>query len=260
MRLMLPNPLTGRKRLSKMFFVNRAASLIAALLTVVLLTACNGQVIQRTDGSSSMRSFSVMDLAKGDVDRVVEIHQGEVIAILKTLTLKLYRRNPNEWRKSGLASADAATSALFAPLANWDLNQQKNLPWKTVLLEPWRADFGGDRVKALMGGLLVMHMAAFNHQTEFYLLTEVDAQKLYNAARNTEAVVWKLSNARNAQGELILVSNSMEAGSAANLSFEREFGKLIGIQDTLAKIIEDKTNRAIRFGVVNAASMIFLPI
>ena len=52
----------------------------------------------------------------------------------------------------------------------------------------------------------------------------------------------------------------MNAGSAANLSFEREFGKLIGIQDTLAKIIEDKTNRAIRFGVVNLAKMVFLPI
>ena len=52
-----------------------------------------------------------------------------------------------------------------------------------------------------------------------------------------------------------------DAGNGvANLSFEREFGKLIGIQDTLAKIIEDKNNRAIRFGVVNVASMVFLPI
>ena len=111
-----------------------------------------------------------------------------------------------------------------------------------------------------MNGLLVMHMAAFDHQSEFYLLTKVDAQKLYNAARNTEAIAWKLSNARNAQGELILHSNSMNAGSAANLSFEREFGKLIGIQDALAKVIEDKTNRAIRFGTVNLAKMVFLPI
>ena len=45
-----------------------------------------------------------------------------------------------------------------------------------------------------------------------------------------------------------------------DLSIEREFGKLIGIQDTLAKVIEDKTNRAIRFGVVNAAGSLFPPI
>lgn len=207
-----------------------------------------------------MRSFSLKELAKSDVDTVVEIHQQEVIGILKTLTLKLYRRNPKEWRKSGFASADTATMALFQPLAHWQLSLQKNLPWETALLDPWRADFTGDRVKALMNGLLVMHMAAFNHQTEFYLLTEVDAQKLYNAARNTEAVAWKLSNAKNLRGEPMLLSNSFDRNDVVNLSFEREFGKLIGIQDTLARIIEDKSNRAIRFGMVNVASMIFLPI
>jgi hypothetical protein len=132
-----------------------------------------------------------------------------------------------------LASADDATAALFKPFDHWHLSGQKTLPWETVLLEPWRDDFTGDRVKSLMNGLLVMHMAAFNHQTEFYLLTEVDAQKLYNAARNTEAVVWKLSNARNPRGEPVLLSNGIDGNGVANLSFEREFGKLIGIQDTL---------------------------
>jgi hypothetical protein len=239
--------------------VNRT-TLLACLLTAALLTACGGQPIQRKDGSSSVRSFSMKELAKGDVDTVIEIHQQEVIAILKTLTLKLYRRNPNEWRKSGFASADEAAAALFKPLEHWQQHPQKDLPWETVLLEPWRAEFTGDRVKALMNGLLVMHMAAFDHQSEFYLLTEVDAQKLYNAARNTEAVVWKLSNARNESGEPVLLSNGFDGNGVPNLSFEREFGKLIGIQDTLARIIEDKSNRAIRFGVVNVASMAFLPI
>jgi hypothetical protein len=58
----------------------------------------------------------------------------------------------------------------------------------------------------------------------------------------------------------MLLSNGVNGDGVPNLSFEREFGKLIGIQDTLAKIIEDKSNRAIRFGVVNVASMAFLPI
>ncbi|OYY77262.1 MAG: hypothetical protein B7X93_11980 [Hydrogenophilales bacterium 17-61-9] len=240
--------------------MNRIPALLACLLTAALLAACGGQAIQRKDGSSSVRSFSLKELAKGDVDTVIEIHQQEILGTLRTLTLKLYRRNPSEWRKSGFASADDATAALFKPLEHWQLHPQKDLPWETVLLEPWRADFGGDRVKALMSGLVVMHMTAFNHQTEFYLLTEVDAQKLYNAARNTEAVVWKLSSARNAQGEPVLLSNGFDGSGVANLSFEREFGKLIGIQDTLARIIEDKSNRAIRFGVVNVASMAFLPI
>jgi hypothetical protein len=240
--------------------VNRCPVLLACLLAAALLAACSGQSIQRKDGTTSARSFSVKDLAKGDVDSVIEIHQQEILATLKSLTLKLYRRNPAEWRKAGHASAEAATAAIFEPLARWELAAQRDIPWQTFLVDVWRPDYRDDRVKGLMGGLLTMHMAAFNHQTEFYLLSELNAQSLYNAARNTEAVVWKLANARTPQGTPVLHSNSLEAGNVPNLSFEREFGKLIGIEDTLAKIIEDKTNRAIRFGVVNVASMVFLPI
>ena len=240
--------------------MKRASLLVLPLLVVALLSGCAGQPIQRKDGSSSVRSFSVKDLAKRDVDSVVEIHQQEVLGILKTLTLKLYRRNPGEWRKSGHASAEDATAALFKALPVWHLAQQKDLNWEASLVDAWREDYTGDHVKAMMNGLLVMHMAAFENKTEFYLLTELDAQKFYNAACNTEAVVWRLSNTRTAQGDPILLSNGFDATGVPNLSFEREFGKLIGIQDTLAKVIEDKSNRAIRFGVVNAASMIFLPI
>lgn len=239
--------------------MNRTSAL-ACLLTLSLLAGCSAQGIQRKDGSSSVRSFSIKDLAKSDVDTVVEIHQQEVIATLKSLTLKLYRRNPNEWRKSAHASAEAATATIFEPLAHWHLAPQRDIPWQTFLVDVWRPDYRDDRVRGLMGGLLTMHMAAFNHQTEFYLFSELNAQSLYNAARNTEAVVWKLANARNAQGTPILQANSLEPGAASNLSFEREFGKLIGIEDTLARIIEDKSNRAIRSGVVNVASMAFLPI
>ena len=238
--------------------MNRTA-LAACLLSAALAAACTAQPIQRRDGSSSQRGFSIDDLAKSDIDNVVEIHQQEILSSLQALTLKLYRRNPAEWRRAGFASAEAATAALFGPLAGWQASRP-GLQWETALQDAWRPDYPGDRVRALMGGLLVMHMAAFDHRTEFYLLSEVDAQKLYNAARNTEAVAWKLSNARNALGQPVLLSNGFDANGVANLSFEREFGKLIGIQDALAKVIEDKNKRAIRFGVVNVASMIFLPI
>ena len=110
--------------------MNRLAPLLASLLTVALLSACSGQPIQRKDGSSSVRSFSVKDLAKGDVDDVIEIHQKEITSILKTLTLKLYRRNPNEWRKSGFASAEAATADLFNPIPNWQASPGKDLAWE----------------------------------------------------------------------------------------------------------------------------------
>ncbi len=240
--------------------MNRTTAPLACLLTLLLLAACSSPAIQRKDGSSSVRSFSLRDLAKSDVDEVIEIHQQAALDSLRTLTLKLYRRNPGEWRKSGHASADAATAALFSPLSHWQLSPLRTFDWQTSLRDTWREDYPGDRVKALMEGLLVMHMAAFDHRTEFYLLSDVDAQKLYNAARNTEAIAWKLGTARNPRGEPMLLSNGVDENGVANLSFEREFGKLIGNQDTLARIIEDKSNRAIRFGVVNLTSLAFLPV
>lgn len=236
------------------------ASRLLVCLLALPLVACSGQAIQRKDGSSSVRSFSIRDLAKSDVDSVIEIHQQEVIATLKTLTAKLYRRNPGEWKKSGYASAEAATAALFKALPYWQMSSQKTLGWADLLTEAGQQAYTGDRVKAMMNGLLIMNMAAFNHQTEFYLLSELDAQKFYNAARNIEYVAWELATRRGQDGALLLIANASSDNGMTDLSIEREFGKLIGIQDTLAKVIEDKTNRAIRFGVVNAAGTLFLPI
>jgi hypothetical protein len=110
-----------------------------------------------------------------------------------------------------------------------------------------------------MGALTAMILASYNHKTSFFLVDELSAQKLYNSARNIEAAVWKLSTARHPGGEKTLVSNSIE-GDLQNLSFEREFGKLIAIQDLMALLIEDKSNRAISRVLQNVASFVFLPI
>lgn len=44
------------------------------------------------------------------------------------------------------------------------------------------------------------------------------------------------------------------------MSFEREFGKLIAQQDTLARIIAEKTNCTIVRAIQSVASAVFLPI
>jgi hypothetical protein len=48
-----------------------------------------------------------------------------------------------------------------------------------------------------MGGML---NAAFEEKTEFFMLDELDPQKIYNSARNLEIAAWKLANARDAGG------------------------------------------------------------
>ncbi len=46
----------------------------------------------------------------------------------------------------------------------------------------------------------------------------------------------------------------------ANLSFEREFGKLIAYQDTLALVMAQRTNRTIRRFSQALATAVFLPL
>jgi hypothetical protein len=238
---------TGFKRFVKRLFL--------ILLSASLLAACAGKPIQRKDGTTSERPMSLSGIAKGDIDDVTELTQRETLAGLKRLTEKLYRRNPAELQKNTAADMEAAVAGIFNPVNHWHLSPRRNLDWQASINDAFREDFAGDRIDALMKGLLTMVMASYSHRTEIYVLESLDPQKLYNSARNIEIAVWRLSNAKNANGEMLLLSNGV-----ANLSFEREFGKLIATQDLIARIIEDKTNRAIRFGVINAASLVFFPI
>jgi hypothetical protein len=60
------------------------------------------------------------------------------------------------------------------------------------------------------------------------------------------------------EGEPLLLSN--EAGPVRNLSFEREFGKVIGSLDVLSKIVAEKNNRTVIKVIQSMATAVFLPI
>lgn len=197
-------------------------------------------------------------LAKTDIDRVAEAHRHEVLGSLRLLAEKLYRRNPREWRKGGHESLDAAVARIFDPGLAWRLPELEGRQGTEAILLAFREDFGGDRVAAFAGGLGGMLHAAFDGKTEFFVIDDLDPQKLHNSARNLEIAVWKLSSARNAGGAPLLLSNEM--GQSHNLSFEREFGKMIGSLDTLSKIVADKTNRTVVKVIQAMATAVFLPV
>jgi hypothetical protein len=104
-----------------------------------------------------------------------------------------------------------------------------------------------------------MILLAYGNKTEFYLTDTLDPQKLYNASRNVEIAAWKLANGRDERGNLLILSNE-PSGDVANLSFEREIGKMIAYQDVMAQIAAQRTNRIIRRAVQSLAAAVFLPI
>jgi hypothetical protein len=229
---------------------------LALVIAISLLSACASR---GTTPARSGGGFQPSQVIKSDIDRVTEAHHREVFANLKTLTEKLYRRNPREFTKSGQATVDAAVARIFDVNHGWRFQHLHNTRGTRAIHLAFREDFQGDRVLAYVTGLGSMMQSAFNDKIEFFLLDDIDAQGLHNAARNVEIAIWKLSNARDKQGQLFLLSNEA-SGPVLNLSFEREFGKIIASLDILSKIAADKTNRTVVKVIQSAATAVFLPV
>lgn len=224
------------------------------LVLLMLLCGCNF-----TAKEIAPEPFDLRAIAKSDIDMVAEMHIKETLKLLRTLMGKLYKRNPKQWKNMRKSSFHAYADAIFRNKHNWnfkELNSKKSID--SIYLT-FADDFRGDRVLALISGLATMIIASFNNKTEFFILDELDSQKLYNAARNVEITIWKLSNDVDKDGNLFLISNGL-SDKIANLSFERLFGKIIGMQDFMARVIADRTNRRIKNMIQSVASSVLLPI
>ena len=68
-----------------------------------------------------------------------------------------------------------------------------------------------------------------------------------------------MSSTRTVSGQFQLVSNELDPNNP-NLSFEREFGRVIGLLDFMAKIVADKHGRSITRLTQSIATSVFLPV
>ena len=201
--------------------------------------------------------FDPRYLAKTEIDRVSDLNRREVLAGLRRIAEKLYRRNPAEWKRGGQPSMQAALDRLFAGSVDFpELEGRKEGAATLFALGP---NYRGDRVLGVMAGLLGMTYAAFENKDEFFVFDTLHEQKLYNCARNYEIAVWKLSSARNANGEPLLISNELDRNNP-NLSFEREFGRVIGLLDFLSRVMVDSNGRTITRVTQSLATAVFLPV
>jgi hypothetical protein len=245
----------------------RAAWRLRALTLCAVLLACTATnptfpPAAPTTGKRpppAERAFPTFDVAKSDIDIAAEAHAKECLASARLLMEKLYRRNPREWRKGNDSSMDAALARAFDARARFRFAELGHVRGADAIMLALKPEYAGDRVFAFGVGLASMVFLSYNEKTEFYLTDTFDPQRLYNSARNIEIAAWKLANARDARGEPLLLSNEI-AGDARNLSFEREFGKMIAYQDVMAQIAAQRTNRTIRRVIQTLATAVFLPI
>ncbi len=227
--------------------MNKTPLVIFSVLLITLLTACS------SNGDVKGRDFEMSSVIKNDIDLVSETHQQVVLAALKELAVKLYKRNPTEWKKGGYESLSAAVVSLSAdpfPVVEGKSSVD-------CIRLAFDESFQGDRVRAFVVGLETMILNAYNGHREFYLHNMLEAQKLYDSARNIELASWLLRTKRDSHHVLFLLSSGDT--EEVNLSFERLFGKIINAQDMLALIMADRTHRQIK-NVIQALATAFIPI
>lgn len=235
---------------------NKHLVMIGALC---LLSACQNIPFTQTNKSVNDSDFSLETVAKTDINMVLDIHVKVLEQHLYSLMLKLYLRNPGYWRNSGFENAEARVKHVLA-LPDYRVSKMventRSIESLQLAFEP---AYTGDRVLAFVFGLKTMLRDAYGGRREFFVLDQLDPQKLYDSARNIEVAVWKLSNDRLPGGQLYLISNELQ-GRLKNLSFERLFGKMIAVQDNSARVVADSTNRVIKNVIQGVARFVFLPI
>jgi hypothetical protein len=230
--------------------------------TCALLAACSSAPPAPTPrGEVPMATMTPSELGQSDVNRMATLGMRDNLASLMLLADKLYRRNPAEWRKASSnpgATREAALAKLKTAVDSntaWaDLQGRRDIAALSLALGP---DFKGDRVAAFIAASADMLVTAHGNKTIFYLTDPLDAQYIYNAARNIEIAVWLLASRKNAQGQPLLLSDEINERER-NLSFEREFGKIIGRLDLLSAVLTEKYRRAVITYVQNLLGGTFL--
>ena len=226
-----------------------------AILLALVMMACSTKLGK--DGNTDT-TVHPKYLAKTEIDRIADTNREEVVNGLLLIADKLYKRNPKEWKKGGAASREAALDKLKQRVyRNWP--ELSGMREGQAAALAFTEAYSGDRVAALVFGLLTMVDAAFEHKEEFYILDSLDERKLYNTARNMEVAIWKLGHDRDAAGELFLLSNELDPNNR-NLSFEREFGRIMGLLDFMAKVVADRNGRGLSRLTHSVVSTIFLPV
>ena len=236
----------------KIIYLAFICSLLASCATTAPIA---GKTIpERADRSTGNQ------LIKGDFDRLADVELSQNTQSLRLIMLKLYKRNPHELAKSTSDRAETMVSWVFDGQSqhHYQFKEMANKQDTEAIFLAFNPDYQGDRVLPFIVGLQTMLLKAHDNKTDFYLTDSLEPQKIYNVARNVEIAAWKLANARNKDGALYLISNEM-SNKGHNVSFEREFGKIIGSIDLFAISLAEKSQRNISRVIQNIATAFFLP-
>ena len=202
--------------------------------------------------------YEIKNLAKSDIDLVTDEFIDESRRLVRELTVKLYKRNPAELRKTPGMTIEKRLSLLQNTAGELNFAELAGRQETDALELVFNPHFDGDRVFALVVGLGGMLRHAYGYNDESFLFDSLEPEPLWTSAHNVEVLAWKLRNNRTDTGAPWLISSEYQ-GVTDNLSFERLFGKLIVLQEMMARIAGDADDRRVT-KVVHAAGSVFIPL
>lgn len=229
-------------------FRHKSFSLLSGLLLCALLVLPGCR--------STLNMSSLNQLAKTDADMLADISLSEMNLLMEDLLVKLYQLNPKELGKGRGLSVGHRKGQLFdrqGRLVFYELELKQGTAALDLAFDP---EYTGDRVFALMAGMVGMVRSVYNWQSEQFMFDSLDAKKFFDCSRNLEVLVWRLSSARDSSGQLLLLSNNQSV-KEDSLSFERTFGKMIAIQDLMAFTTAGKWDRGVNSVV---KTVVFFPL
>ena len=232
----------------------RAALAVAAAL---LAAGCLGDFL----GDRDMLPEPVKGLAKSDLDFALDAHLAATREGLERLMRLLYRLNPGQLERRPGATADERVALLlperrYAELEFGELGGRRD---NDALLLAFDPAFPGDRVFALMTGLVGQMRIAYGDQDEFFAPDRLDASNLRNLAANLEIVRRSLAERAGAGGAPLLRHRAGPAGDGAD-DARSLLDQAAGQQRVLARVIDGWRARAERRAVQTMGAVILLPI
>ncbi|MEM1403154.1 MAG: hypothetical protein AAGG55_07485 [Pseudomonadota bacterium] len=203
-------------------------------------------------------NYKVKNLAKSDINLVTDEFIAETRGLVADLMVKLYRRNPDQLLRGDLHTMAGRLTLIRETRGALRFEELSNLEEIEALDHVFDPGFQGDRVFLLIVGLGGMLRRAYGYNTELYMFDSLNPEVLEASARNTEILLWRLKNNRKPNGDLFLITSEYQ-GVIDNLSFERLFGKLIALQDMMARIASDADDRRVT-KAVHTATSVFIPL
>lgn len=204
--------------------------------------------------------MSADQLLQTDFNRTVTMAMRDNLESIYRLQEKLYKRNPNQIKRGGFKTIEEAMESGKKSISNAQppvgLEGLSDTMVLTVALDPL---YDGDRVGAFIYGLADMILTSHNDKSRFYISDVLDAQHIYNAARNVEIAAWLLNDRKDSSGKPLLLANEI-SDEGINISFEREFGQLVGRLDLIANLLDENLRRVGISYLQNLLFFTFLPV